>query len=100
MDNIKIFANESEYITAGKPTTESRVALVESDKQLKYDGVNVEVSLPKEGDYVYRDAEGNVHFITKESVKNNLVPAGWVFIDIFYYGWQTRCLLTWDCPAA
>lgn len=99
MDNIKIFANEAEYITAGKPTTESRVALVESDKQLKYDGVNVEVSLPKEGDYVYRDAEGNVHFITKESVKNNLIPAGWVFIDIFYYGWADEVFVDMGLPS-
>ena len=99
MDNIKIFATEYDYITAGKPTAESRVSLVTSDNQLKYDGVNVEVNLPKEGDYIYRDANGEVHFIIKDSVKSNLIPAGWVFIDIYYYGWKDEPLVDMGLPS-
>ena len=88
MDNIKIFANATDYAAAGRPTESSRVALIENVNQVKYDGVNVEVTMPKPGDYVYRDEDGNVHFINKESIRQNLLPTGWVFIDVFYFGWK------------
>ena len=88
MDNIKIFANATDYAAAGMPASESRVALIENVNQVKYDGVNVEVSMPTPGDYVYRDADGNIHFIKKATVRTAVIPSGWVFIDVFYFGWK------------
>ena len=99
MENIKIFTNESDYAAAGLPATESRVALVESDHGLKYDGVNVEVSMPKPGDSIYRDAAGDVHFVTKESVRTALLPSGWVFIDLYYYGWSDEPFVDMGLPS-
>ena len=74
-------------------TAESDVTLIEQGNLVKYDGVNVEVSIPKPGDYIYRDADGTIHFLTRESVRTALLPSDWVFVEPYYYGWEDTDLV-------
>lgn len=74
-------------------TAESDVTLIEEGNLVKYDGVNVEVSIPKPGDYIYRDADGTIHFLSRESVRTGLLPSGWVFVEPYYYGWEDTDLV-------
>ena len=74
-------------------TAESDVTLIEDGNMVKYDGVNVEVSIPKPGDYIYRDADGTIHFLTRESVRTGLLPSDWVFVEPYYYGWEDTDLV-------
>ena len=74
-------------------TAESDVTLIEQGNLVKYDGVNVEVSIPKPGDYIYRDADGTIHFLTRESVRTSLLPSDWVFVEPYYYGWEDTDLV-------
>lgn len=74
-------------------TAESDVTLIEDGNLVKYDGVNVEVSIPKPGDYIYRDAAGTIHFLTRESVRTGLLPSDWVFVEPYYYGWEDTDLV-------
>lgn len=74
-------------------TAESDVTLIEEGNLVKYDGVNVEVSIPKPGDFIYRDADGNIHFLTRESVRTALLPSDWVFVEPYYYGWEDTDLV-------
>lgn len=74
-------------------TAESDVTLIEEGNLVKYDGVNVEVSIPKPGDYIYRDADGTIHFLSRESVRTGLLPSDWVFVEPYYYGWEDTDLV-------
>ena len=52
---IKKYSDEATYTAAGVPTDESRVALVESTNDVKFDGLNVQVDIPEPGDAVYHN---------------------------------------------
>ena len=59
---IQTFSNQDAYAAAGKPTDESRVALIEDINAVKIDGVNVLTDMPEDGDVVFQDADENIFF--------------------------------------
>ncbi len=85
---INTFANETEYNAHTKSTTQSEVSLITSNNEVKYDGVNVEVTVPKFGDAVYVDnvvdANGKYgkHFIDGESLNPSLLPNGYTPVGV------------------
>lgn len=95
MKQIEQYNDAASYNSAGKPTTESRVANIKEGNVSKFDGVNVPTTdTPMFGDAVYLDENGNKVAIRKEVYNRSLVPAGWtykgVFIDYHKDGrWRT-----------
>ena len=85
---INTFANETEYNSHIKSTTESEVSLITNNNEVKYDGVNVEVTEPKFGDAVYVDNVVDVngkygkHFIDGESLNPSLLPNGYTPVGV------------------
>lgn len=96
---IKKVNTRSEYSALVHSTGESDVTLITDINKVNYDGVNVEVSMPKPGDIILRDAEGDIHFIGKESYKESLLPSGWTFVEPYYYGWKDELLVDMGLPS-
>ena len=60
MKQIEQYNDAASYNSAGKPTTESRVANIKAGNISKFDGVNVPTTdTPMFGDAVYLDENGN-----------------------------------------
>ena len=86
---LNIFDDISEYNAHTPSSTESEVSYIIDDDEFKYDGVNVEVKVPKFGDAVFvdnvLDSEGHygIHFIDGKSLNMSLLsgytPVGVVF---------------------
>ena len=74
---IQTFSNQDAYAAAGKPTDESRVALIEDINAVKIDGVNVLTDMPEDGDVVFQDADENIFFVKRATVNKNLINAEW-----------------------
>lgn len=86
---IKKYANNAAYIADGKPTTESRVALLEDGNDIKTDGVNVEVDVPGDGDAVFFDTDGVDHFVRYDTIQKSLLPAAWTHVG-YAFGLKGR----------
>jgi hypothetical protein len=84
---IKKVSTLEEYRTLVHSAGESDITLITEGNVVKYDGVNVEVSIPKPNDAVYRDNEGGIHFIDRKTFNYRLMPSNWVFEDFYYFGW-------------
>ena len=84
---IKKVTTLEEYRTLVHSAGESDITLITEGNVVKYDGVNVEVSIPKPNDAVYRDNEGGIHFIDRKTFNYRLMPSNWVFEEFYYYGW-------------
>ena len=84
---IKKVSTLEEYRTLVHSAGESDITLITEGNVVKYDGVNVEVSIPKPNDAVYRDNEGGIHFIDRKTFNYLLMPSNWVFEEFYYYGW-------------
>lgn len=96
---IKKVNTQSEYSALVHSTGESDVTLITDINKVNYDGVNVEVEMPKPGDIIFRDADGDIHFISKESYKADLLPSGWKFVEPYYYGWKDELLVDMGLPS-
>ena len=84
MKQIEQYNDAASYNSAGKPTTESRVANIKEGNISKFDGVNVPTTdTPVFGDAVYLDADGNKVAIRKEVYNRSLVPASWTYKGVF-----------------
>jgi hypothetical protein len=84
MKQIEQYNDAASYNSAGKPTTESRVANIKEGNVSKFDGVNVPTTdTPVFGDAVYLDESGNKVAIRKEVYSRSLVPAGWTYKGVF-----------------
>lgn len=84
---IKKVSTLEEYRTLVHSAGESDITLITEGNVVKYDGVNVEVSIPKPNDAVYRDNDGGIHFIDRKTFNYRLMPSNWVFEEFYYYGW-------------
>ena len=84
---IKKVNTLEEYRTLVHSAGESDITLITEGNVVKYDGVNVEVSIPKPNDAVCRDNEGGIHFIDRKTFNYRLMPSNWVFEEFYYYGW-------------
>lgn len=86
MKQIEQYNDAASYNSAGKPTTESRVANIKEGNVSKFDGVNVPTAdTPTFGDAVYLDESGNKVAIRKEVYNRSLVPASWTYKGVFLY---------------
>lgn len=84
MKQIEQYNDATSYNSAGKPTTESRVANIKDGNVSKFDGVNVPTTdTPMFGDAVYLDDNGNKVAIRKEVYNRSLVPASWTYKGVF-----------------
>lgn len=84
MKQIEQYNDLASYNSAGKPTTESRVANIKDGNVSKFDGVNVPTTdTPMFGDAVYHDEGGNKVAIRKEVYNRSLVPASWTYKGVF-----------------
>ena len=84
MKQIEQYNDSASYNSAGKPTTESRVANIKEGNISKFNGVNVPTTdTPVFGDAVYLDESGNKVAIRKEVYNRSLVPASWTYKGVF-----------------
>ena len=84
MKQIEQYNDAASYNSAGKPTTESRVANIKEGNISKFDGVNVPTTdTPMFGDAVYLDENGNKVAIRQNVYNRSLVPASWTYKGVF-----------------
>lgn len=84
MKQIEQYNDVASYNSAGKPTTESRVANIKAGNISEFDGVNVPTTeTPAFGDAVYLDDNGNKVAIRKDVYNRSLVPASWTYKGVF-----------------
>ena len=84
MKQIEQYNDVASYNSAGKPTTESRVANIKDGNVSKFDGVNVPTTdTPVLGDAVYLDENGNKVAIRQDVYNRSLVPASWTYKGVF-----------------
>lgn len=84
MKQIEQYNDATSYNSAGKPTTESRVANIKTGNISKFDGVNVPTTdTPMFGDALYLDENGNKVAIRQDVYNRSLVPAGWTYKGVF-----------------
>ena len=81
---ITNFNTQNDYESAGLPTSESRVALVESTNDVKIDGVNVITQNPVIGDAVFHDGSKVVFMKGGDQLVKNAVPAGYTFVGVVF----------------
>ena len=84
MKQIEQYNDAASYNSAGKPTTESRVANIKEGNISKFDGVNVPTTdTPVFGDAVYLDESSNKVAIRQDVYNRSLVPASWTYKGVF-----------------
>ena len=81
---LKKYNSMEEYAADPKSTTESTVSLITDGNIVEYDGVNVITMEPKVADVVFTDEEGNVIFISGETIDKTRIPAGWSHYGYVY----------------
>lgn len=78
---INKYQNASAYKAAGYPSSESRVAKIESTEEIKIDGVNVITGIPSVGDAVYHNGERYVFVEGGEALNHSaMVAAGFTAV--------------------
>lgn len=85
---IKSYPTRDALVSAGVPTNESRVALVEDENDVVVDGVNVIKSIPEFGDPIFTDASGKTVIIDAASLVPSLIPSGWAYKGPFLIDWD------------
>lgn len=86
---IKQFSTPAAYAAAGMPTSESRIAQIAENNEVKVDGVNVVVPIPGDGDAVFIDASGIERFIRFNTINKNLIDASWTHVG-YAFGLRGR----------
>ena len=78
---IKIYTNKAAYDAAVKSTIESQVSLIETNREIIVDGVNVLTTEPTAGDAVFLDEQNKVVFLKGggQLVKAQ-VPTAWTHV--------------------
>lgn len=80
---ITTYEDNAEYVAAGLPTDESRVALITENNDVKIDGINVVTLNPVKGDVLFHDADGNKIFLKGGGELNaSLIPSGWTWVGV------------------
>jgi len=77
---IKIFKDKAAYDAAPKPTIESQVSMLESTKDVIYDGVNVITTEPRLADILYLDENNALVFVSAATFKKANIPAAWTYV--------------------
>lgn len=77
---IKIFKDKAAYDAAPKPTIESQVSMLESTKDVIFDGVNVITLEPRLGDALLLDESNAPVFIRARTYKKQNIPTAWTYI--------------------
>lgn len=77
---IKIFKDKTAYDAAPKPTIESQVSMLESTKDVIFDGVNVITLEPGLGDALLLDESNAPVVISARTFKKQNIPTAWTYI--------------------
>lgn len=77
---IKSFPTPAAYAAAGKPTDETRVAMIQSTGDVCIDGVNVMMDRPTDVCAVFYDADGKDHYVRWNTIQAASLPADWTLV--------------------
>lgn len=77
---IKNYPNETDYKSATKPIIESQVAMIETKKEVKYDGVNVITDTPQAGDPVFLDENNKPVVISAATLIKATITDAWTYV--------------------
>ena len=91
---IKSYPTPAAYAAAGAPVDESRVALIQSTREVMVDGVNVVMDRPSDVCAVFEDPTGRVLYVRWDTIQKNKLDAGLTHIGYSYGfdGKRTRVL--------
>ena len=81
---IKSFPNPAAYAAAGAPVDESRVAQIQSTRQIKIDGVNVLMDRPSDVCAVFYDADGKDYYVRWDTIQQNKLNPAWTHVGYAY----------------
>ena len=82
---IKNFQDAAAYAAAAKPTIESQVSMIEANKEVKYDGVNVITTEPSVGDLLMLDENNNRVYLKGGSwIQKANIPAAWTHVGYVF----------------
>ena len=81
---IKSYTNKSSWDSETKSTTESTIGLLLDSNTPVVNGVNVLVTVPKVGDAVVLDENGDVKFIAKGTFVGSSFPNTWTKVGVVY----------------
>lgn len=79
---IKLYETEAAYEAAAKSTIESSISLIETNNEIKADGVNVLTKSPVKGDIVALNEKNEVVYITLESFTTGTFPSAWTKVGV------------------
>ena len=82
---IKQFPTPEAYAAAGQPASESRVAQITQDNNIKLDGVNVLLEKPVDVCATFIDSNGAPMYVHWNTIRKNLLPASWTHIGFSFW---------------
>ena len=77
---IKSFPTPAAYAAAGKPTDESRVALIQNTDEVRVDGVNVLMKRPSDVCAVFYDGDGNDWYVRWDTINASKLDPSWTHV--------------------
>ena len=77
---IKSFPTPAAYAAAGKPTDESRVALILNTDEVRVDGVNVLMKRPSDVCAVFYDGDGNDWYVRWDTINASKLDPSWTHV--------------------
>lgn len=83
---IKSYPNKAAYDAAVKPTIESQVSLIETNREILVDGVNVITTEPTVGDVLFLDESNKKVYIKGGAwIQKAIIPSAWTHVGYVYF---------------
>ena len=83
---IKSFPNKQAYDAAPKPTIESQVSMIETNREIIVDGVNVLTTEPVPGDAIFLDESNKIVFVKGGSwIQKAIIPSAWTWVGTVFF---------------
>ena len=83
---IKNFPNNQAYDAAPKPTIESQVSMIETNREIIVDGVNVLTTEPVPGDAIFLDESNKIAFVKGgDWIQKAIIPSAWTWVGTVFF---------------
>ena len=83
---IKNFPNKQAYDAAPKPTIESQVSMIETNREIIVDGVNVLTTEPVPSDAIFLDESNKIVFVKGGSwIQKAIIPSAWTWVGTVFF---------------
>ena len=83
---IKSYPNKAAYDAAVKPTIESQVSMIETNREILVDGVNVITTEPTVGDVLFLDESNKKVYIKGGAwIQKAIIPSAWTHVGYVYF---------------